>query len=292
MRTSQNLVYIVLNYNSGPSTVECVKNIQKVTNSLSRIIVIDNHSTDDSMLFLQRIEENNVEIIQASRNGGYAAGNNIGLRRAQELGAEFAIIMNPDVSITEDIGSKLRHYMVNNQTCGIVAPALESQNEDTNYGEIIHLGRIHFEEKVYSTDNQPVVDIDSIVGACFMVRLSVIEVVGYISEDYFLNFEETEWCLKIKHAGFNVVCVPSCRAFHVGEEAINKVSGMQVYFLRRNLVLFNKRMINGFQFAFFLSKIFLLATAQCLKHWSFIPFLSYLDGLTERNRLLEEKKLY
>lgn len=288
-RTATKTVsFIILNYNSATDTIELANSLSSMNLTKANIIVVDNQSTDDSADQLRRNLSEGVELLETGYNGGYAFGNNAGIKRAAELQSDFVMIMNSDVRIEKETFESLREYMSMHSECAIASPALKIPNRPIDYGRTIYLGRVHFSKLIEPNNLEKPIDVDSIIGACFMVRMRAIDQVGMIPEPYFLNFEETEWCLKFKQAGFQVQCLPYLFAVHKTHGSIGKISGIQSYFMKRNLVIFNKRMATPKQVVWLLMKLIPLSVLMSIKHRSVAPVIAYFDGITGRNRFVRK----
>lgn len=90
-----------------------------------------------------------------------------------------------------------------------------------------------------------------------MFRKDLVNEIGYIPESYFLFYEETEWCLKVKRRGYKVVCLPNSKIYHKGSASVNNISGLSEYFMFRNRVVFVKRNANIIQKIYFYNYLFL-----------------------------------
>jgi GT2 family glycosyltransferase len=96
-----------------------------------------------------------------------------------------------------------------------------------------------------------VLEVDYVAGACLLIRSELIKKIGLIPEEYFLFFEETEWCLKARRAGQKVVCVCDSLIYHKGSKSTEKVGGLQEYYMTRNQIIFEKRNAGRSQWAVF-----------------------------------------
>ena len=97
---------IVVNYNDVETTLAQIERLEALP-SIAKVIVVDNHSRDDSRVRLKARACERVIFIQAKRNGGYGYGNNIGLYYAHENHFDMALIANPDTYISEDVLKKM-----------------------------------------------------------------------------------------------------------------------------------------------------------------------------------------
>lgn len=156
-----------------------------------RLMVVDNGSTDGS------VEGLKCKVIKNVKNLGFAAGANIGIREALEIGAERIILVNPDIAI----GKLEIQKMLKNNT-DIVSPVLKFQRDGKwiyDFGGKVYwpLGR------TYHLENKDG-DIDYVSGACMMIKRKVFEKIGYLDESFFMYFEDVDFCLRAKQAGFSV----------------------------------------------------------------------------------------
>lgn len=278
---------IILNYNSASDTTKLADELFECRPSDAELIIVDNNSSDNSGARLSRYvsDKDNAYFVETGYNGGYAYGNNAGLKLALSHGCDYALIMNSDITVQTGLIEGLSDYLDHNLASAIATPVLKSAGRPDDYGRYIRLGHIHFSRAAKPKhEDESALNVDSIVGACFMVRLSAVEQVGLIPEAYFLNFEETEWCLQFSKKGYSVVCLPWLEVSHRTHGSISQVSGLQSYFMKRNLVVFNLRMGTVRQKVILILKIIPFSVAQSLKHHTLLPFRAYWDGITGRNK--------
>ena len=284
---------VILNYNSGSATVSLVDRLLNDIIGSVELIVVDNASTDNSMDLLSRFKNHSqVKVIQSGKNGGYAFGNNIGIRQAKKDNCLYVMIMNSDISISSSVLKGLLTYMDSSPDVAIASPVLVTPHSEDTYGRKNCLGKIHSWHNVKPTNLNEPVRVDSIVGACFLVRMSAIDQVGLLPEEYFLNFEETEWCIRFNRAGYKVVCLPYLRVDHINHGSTGQINGLQYYFMKRNLVLFNRRLASKRQLGWLLIKLIPFGLLQALKRRTFLPLVAYYDGLTGKNRFVDGGSRY
>jgi GT2 family glycosyltransferase/thioesterase domain-containing protein len=200
-----------------------------------RSIVVDNASGDAPAL-REAIAKNGWQdwatLIEAERNGGFAYGNNVAFAHAYATSAvpDFFYLLNPDTEIRRpDAIPKLVEFMQRTPDCGIAGSSLEAEDGDlfpyafrfpsllSEVENALGIGLVTqlLESKVVPkrmTDRPEAVDW--IPGASFMVRRAVIDRLGGMDESYFLYYEETDFCRKVKAAGWSVWYVPESRVMH------------------------------------------------------------------------------
>src|SRR3989338_5847094 len=121
---------IILQYNNSQDTIECLESIKELDYPSYEIIVVDNASDEEHYsnvrLFLEsqyklRRGDLYFEIIANKENTGYSGGNNVGIRRALERGADYVLILNPDSGVPKDLLNKLLEKIESNEKIGIIA---------------------------------------------------------------------------------------------------------------------------------------------------------------------------
>ncbi|MDA5388289.1 glycosyltransferase family 2 protein [Loigolactobacillus backii] len=283
---------IILNYNNARATIKCVQNVASINYDNYFIVVVDNNSTDNSYRMLIENLHGETCLIKTKRNGGYAYGNNVGIRNALDKGCDYVFILNNDVILEGNTLKALVDYNNLHPNVGIIGPALlEFKNKSfvqstgannnllTGNSELLNNG------KSFATLNQTPLHPDYLGGSCILVRRDAIQRTGLIPENYFLFYEENEWCLNFKKQGYDVVCLPDIKVYHVGSESINQVSGLSHYYMTRNKIIFEKRNADRHQFIFFILYTFFRTILRSIKHpkyWKDFSF--YFDGLFNRNK--------
>lgn len=219
---------VVVNYNSGKWLKACIDSLLSSTPKPA-VCVVDNASVDDSLKGLGTAL-GDVEIIQNTRNVGFARANNQVLR---SRAAEFYVLVNPDCVVEPDTigtmmaamqkesGIGLASCVINNtdgsiqKTCRRRFPTPRSamirtfglnalfpgKFEDFDYGGAGVTGEVEF--------------VDAISGAFMVVRGSALEKVGYLDDIYFMHCEDLDWCKRFWQAGYKVAFVATARVTHI-----------------------------------------------------------------------------
>lgn len=284
---NQDCAVILLNYNNWEETLKCVNRLKKINVDESNIIIVDNHSTDDS---LAHIEKGNHEfiLIKAKKNKGYAAGNNVGIRLASEKGYKYACVMNCDISFSSDFISPLLSRLKENRQIGIIGPVVckaGSKKVASAGGKInFFLGKSIFNFQNSQYKDRGMLEVDYISGGCLIFGIDNLSKVGLIPEAYFLNFEDNEVCVNLRKQKMKVICDTSVKIYHEGESSIGKIMGMQEYFLLRNRVIFEKRNANLLQKTIFFAYLILTVLKNCFVKNKSQHFKAYWDGLVGKNK--------
>lgn len=292
------LVYIViLNFNSIDETLICLKSLEKITYPNFKIVVVDNASCDDSIEKLETIDD--IKLIKNTQNFGYANGNNIGVKYALDCSADFVCVLNNDVEVEESFLEPLIAYLTAHSDVGITGPCIcdfknrniiQALGADINFYRGLALGR--YKGKNIEDINDEIINVDYIGGACFVCRTEIFDKIGLIPENYFLFYEETEFCVNVKKIGYKIICIKESRVYHKGSATISKFGGLSYYFLNRNRIVFMRRNASLFQKIIF--PIYLIAETFgriLIRHEPIKLFKYYYEGYKANTNKIDFEKV-
>ena len=212
------LVAVVLNWNGGEDTLRALASLEGI-----ETICVDNGSTDGSD---QEVERRfpQVELLRTGSNLGYAGGNNVGLRRALERGADWVLLMNNDAIAEPGIGAALARAAEQRPDAGILACKVLFED-----GETVEYAGASFKTLVgYS-------------GAAMAISVAALEH-GQLAEDLFAYVEDVELSLRLRRRGYSVVFVPDAVVRHKGSAATGgSVSTHNLYYDTRNTLVVTER---------------------------------------------------
>jgi GT2 family glycosyltransferase len=264
---------VILNWNQPQLTIECVESLQKLKvgkeNQL-KIVVVDNGSTDDSLIILQKIR--NIEVMETGSNLGFAAGNNFGIKYAIDKDADYVMILNNDTIVDSNLMINLLNAIKEDPKVAIVSPKIyfakgyEFHKEKYNksqLGKVIWYagGKIDWRnvyginmgvDEIDEGQFEKIREIDFTTGACFLARSEALKEVGLFDEKYFMYMEDMDLSERIKEKGWKIVYEPKAKLWHKVAQSSGIGSNLNDYFISRNRLLF------GFKYASLRTKIALL----------------------------------
>lgn len=250
---------IILNYNGWKDTIECLNSLSCIQEDC-KIVLIDNKSTDDSIDKLEKWIQNQKELssnlifIKSSENNGYAAGNNIGIKYVEsQEDAQFIWILNNDTLIQEDTFKNLINCYKNLENENIALLGSKILNEDFSIQSIGYLNSKYTEDEIKSKSS---IEVEHISGCSIFFRADKIKEIGYIPEEYFLYYEETDWMKSIRQKGFKIFTCLSSQLIHKHAKSTGGIySPFVIYYMTRNQILFNKKYLNSIQYYLFITKM-------------------------------------
>ncbi len=232
-KINYNVAIVIVNYRTGELVVNCLESLKNILNQSVKVIIVDNLSGDNSVdLIGEWVSTNkNAHLICSENNSGFSGGNNLAIESAKKMGfdADFVWLLNPDTVIREDALQHLLTFMEQNPQVGITGSRLEDFDGTpqcsafrfhTILSELddgLKLGIISNLLKRWQValpiSDKPV-KVDWLAGASMLIRKQVFDDIGLFDDDYFLYFEETDFCLQAKKAGWPCWYVPASRVVH------------------------------------------------------------------------------
>lgn len=279
------VVTIVLNNNRRDDTLTCLASLEQSTYQNHQIILLDNATSDGSIPAV-RSAFPQVEIVELTANLGYAGNNNIGIKLALEKGADWVFVLNEDTRVDANCLAELVAVGNSNPAIGVVGPMVYHYDEpeviqsaggilSQDAWEPLHLGQNETDRGQYAGPHA----VDWISGCAIMVRKSFIEQNGLLDERFFCYEEETEWCLRGKKNGWQMVHVPQAKIWHKGVQRDYEPASYVTYYITRNKFL----MLNKHQAPLSIWVSTWAQTIRTLLSWSVRP--KWRDMREHRNAM-------
>lgn len=246
-----DLSFIIVNWNTRELLPDCIGSISSTVRGLTfEIWVVDNGSTDGSAEAVRnRFPE--VKIIENRENLGFAKASNQALRL---MSGRFAVLLNSDARLTPGAVATIHRFMEENPQVGICGGQLlnEDGTRQNSIANIPNLAtellnksilRMLFPLRYPGKERQhrEPIEVESVIGACMVVRKEAIDDVGLMDESYFLFLEETDWCQAMRRRGWKVCHHPGARIVHLQGRSARKVNvRSRVEYWRSRYLFFRK----------------------------------------------------
>lgn len=248
---------ITVDYNQPETTLSLLKSIDffyPVANI--EIIVVDNGSIIDNGAKF-RNENPRVKFIRSEENLGFAGGNNLGIQAAS---GAYLFLVNNDTEFTAGLLETLSETLASNPKIGIISPKIKYFDQPeilqyVGYTEMNYytcrnhcVGQYELDAGQY---DQQIGPTGYVHGAAMMISREALAAAGTMAENFFLYFEEMDWCERIKAAGYQIWVNPQATIYHKESISVGKNSALKAYFMNRNRILFIRRNANWLQRSFF-----------------------------------------
>lgn len=295
-----NVSIIYVNYKTAALVIDSIRSVREHTSGVDyEILVVDNGSADGSAGQIRQACPE-AKLIEAGANLGFGRANNLGLEHAS---GETIFFLNPDTRLQNNAVRILYNYLAADKKAGACGgnlvdaegrpacsfgrsfPSFWQEFLSIFYLEPVH--RRHSRSTSYNYTGRPL-PVASLVGADLLVKRSVLDKTGGFSPDFFMYFEETELCRRIRKAGYRVVSVPEARIVHLEGQAPHITATRMQRFFEGQYVFFSKRYGSWGPGA-----LYGLLTLKCaLRTWQFM-LLGYDDRLAYwRTKAAANRQVY
>jgi len=220
---------IVIAHHQTPELLDlCLNSVKKTIQKLNyeTIIVSSESKESDDEFIKDKWPE--VKIVFFKKNTGYSKLINAGIKSST---GDFILILNADIIVLEGAISEMMKYLMANEDVGIVAPRLEDYNGNlqiscfndpvprlilarrTFWGKTKQ-GKQALERASVLTDDDKEKEVDWAQGSAMMFRKNLVDKVGFWDERFFLYFEDSDWCRRIRQKGYKIIYLPIAKMVH------------------------------------------------------------------------------
>ena len=232
----------IINYRTGEMTIAAVQSVRNtLSDAPARIVVVDNASGDGSAdqiaEWMETLNDPRLSLVRSQTNSGFSGGHNQGMAAAP--GADFYLILNSDALLRADFFPPLLAAAEAEPKVGLIAPQLEWEDETPQISTFRFAGPASemmraaqtgpltklLKRHVHAIENPPdPAEIEWASFACILLRGEMVRALGPMDEGYFLYFEDSEYGLRARRAGWGVRYVPTARAVHFrgGSSSVKK----------------------------------------------------------------------
>ena len=245
---------VLVNYKGWADTIVCVNSIKKCKDA-PHIIVVDNGSPDDSVSQLQKTFPD-LDLIASPTNLGFSAGNNLGIKRALRKGAQVVYILNNDTEVDPNLFFRAYRYVNGKSRISggkiYYAKGYEYHANQKGKGNILWYAGGHFDwdsviakhvgvDEIDQGQHNTVKPVDFITGCFMAVPRQIFSKIGFLDEPFFLYLEDSDYCLRAKRAGIEVLYHPKLVIYHRNSSSTVAGSPLVDYYLTRNRFFIGRR---------------------------------------------------
>lgn len=254
-----NVSIIIVNYNTTRLLLQCVESVINRTHGVSyEIIVVDNHSGEEELTPLKT--DNRITLIELQENLGFGRANNVGAEHAK---GEHLFLLNPDTILVNDAITILYQHLLSTPSTGLCGGNIFDENmlpihsHDQIFPSVLSEMDIAFGHPYYKlrygrnswfNHTKAPMKVAMITGADMMIRREVWDKVSGFDPSFFMYYEDSDLCARIKEQGYDIVNVPQAeiihlegKSFHVSRERDQRYfSGRQRFFQKHYSATYNK----------------------------------------------------
>ena len=281
---------VTVNFNQPVITEDLLRSLQDVNSYPNlEIIVVDNGSQPDHVPDWQ-LKYAGIKFIRSENNTGFAGGNNIGIAQAT---GDYLFLINNDTEVTSSLIERLVDKMEANPKIGMISPKIHYFDQPgmlqyTGYTPMNYFTARNACIGQFERDNGQYDSLSGVTGyahgAAMMIRREALNKAGTMAENYFLYYEELDWCERIRNAGYEIHVDLSALIYHKESVAVGRRSALKEFFMNRNRILFIRKNGSAFQFFVFCCYFMAAVVPRNLllyiknKEYKFIPV--FLKAIT------------
>jgi GT2 family glycosyltransferase len=263
MKVGENIIdlsIIIINYRTPKLTVRCIESIASISSLNFEIIVIDNHSEDNSIPFI-RSKFQTINIIENNENEGFGRANNLGATIAK---GQNLLFLNSDMLLKNGTIEYCVNYLKTNSQIGVMGCQLRNEDgsiQKSTYTNVGKLKSILFRSVLISYFfREGKSEIEGVMGAFFLIPAKVFHEVNGFDSDFFMYGEELELCRRISKKGYSIVSTTAVEAIHKhGGSSNGSDWGSKQNWLSTALLFYKINGLGGyFLYHFFQIAVFLM----------------------------------
>lgn len=259
-----DLPVIVVNYNVREHLLNCLRSVLESQGARPLVTVVDNASADGSVETV-RTQFPQVTVVASGVNGGFAYANNLGLRQLDRNHPDpndppYVLILNPDTVVPADGLAGLVHFLDSHPEAAVVGPKLVRADGSLDLAcrrsfptpgvslyRLSGLSRSFPRSRRFARYNLTYLDpdqtaeVDSVAGACMLVRRTAIASVGGLDERFFMYGEDLDWSLRMKERGWKVYYYPAVVVRHLKGESSRRSAARATQAFYESMLLFYRK---------------------------------------------------
>lgn len=274
---SNSLAIIILNWNGSEDTTACTSSVLRAGQNPDDIIIVDNGSSDGSISIISKKFPQINNILGLDNNRGFAGGMNFGLRKAVEMGYQYALLLNNDTLIIQPgvIEAYLSALQINDNVAVVSPCIVNNENGTGEQKDLIvdskglkQLGYRflyppysgNWNRNIQRTENDLILEeVLMLHGVAIAVKLKVLQETGYFNEDFFCYEEDRDLMIRVRASGYKLLKIANYWIYHRWSGSAGKNSSFTIYYRTRNLWYMRNRYHSKRYIIFSYIKLFLVS---------------------------------
>jgi GT2 family glycosyltransferase len=240
---TSKIAVVVLCYNGVDLTIECLESLERQEFTDFEIIMVDNGSKDETIQIVSK-KFPQALWVKNSENLGYALGNNKGFEYALDRGVEAVFLVNNDTRLHPSCVAALINTLQSDSEIGIIGPMVYTWDQNRTISSAG--GEVNWKKAYADNIGMGETDcgrylsreVDFINGCGLLVSRKALEQTGGLDPKFFMYWEETDWCLRVKKAGFKIFFEAKGLMEHKASIISRELGPTTLYYLTRNRFLF------------------------------------------------------
>lgn len=270
MHSPELIGVVTVTYNSGTVIPDFMESMLQQSYRDFRLYVVDNASSDNTLELLAHYSDSRIAIVRNQTNVGVAEGNNIGIRAALSDGCASVLLLNNDTVFSPDLISKLDEGLKSHECDMIVPKILYYDRTDMIWSAGGGFSVLRGRSKHYGFNKKDNGNFDQLreveysPTCCMLIARGVFERIGVMDPNYFVYFDDADFCLRARRAGVKLVYFPEIKLLHKVSSIIGYRSETSIRYITRNHVYFVLKHYRLVQLLYYLPVCQALVFVRCL----------------------------
>ena len=240
-------------------TIECLESLKKITYPNYGVIVVDNGSEGNDVEVLREKFGDYIYLIENDKNYGFAAGNNIGIRKAMNRGADYVLLLNNDTVVAPDFLDELIEVASGDAKNGITGPNVyyyDRPEKICGAGGFINYWAItcprRGSRQAHSAKSEDITEVDYIARCCMLISRDVLLTIGSLDERLFFWYEDVDLCIRAARHGFKILSIPKSKIWHkvsATADRTRQANLLTTYYVTKNRFILMEKHWSRLQFA-------------------------------------------
>lgn len=243
---------ITINYRQAQITCDLLDSLADIHYAHYETLLVDNGMEQDATSRYQQ-HLPTVKVINSAQNLGFAGANNLAIQQAK---GDYILLLNNDTIVPKHFLAPMVALMEKRPEVGILSPKIYYYDQpntlqyagtariDLTTGRGTDPAKLSEDQGQYQENKA----VELAHGACMLIRKEVLEDIGLLSEDYFLYYEELDFCMRARQAGWQIYYTADSYIHHRESSSTGKSSAFKTYYMFRNRWLFMKKFNSTFHF--------------------------------------------
>jgi len=227
---------IIVNYNSGEVVQRAIRSLNEEYLTI-KILIVDNHSSDNSVRLLSEINDDRVELLISNSNSGFSGGVNMAYKHIKYKYTlpKHMFIFNPDAVAVKNMIFNLKESLELNEDAAVISPRIIAMNGEAWYsGAIIDNNNLKVINVPPHTKNNEIIKIDVFSGCAALFKVKCMEISGEFNEMLFMYYDEADYSKRLKKNNFDIIYHSRIVIKHELSYTTRNISYIKTYYMTRN----------------------------------------------------------
>lgn len=238
---------VIIHFGELLITQKCIASLLEFEKNIYQIIVVNNASTSISIKDFN--EKRNIIVLNRRKNVGFAKGVNIGIQYSLKYNAEGILLLNNDTIIHKPFLGPLIEAL-ELEKIGIVSPVIKFEKKHKILFDLggyynTLFGRTHHNEQT-RIPKEKYLFPDYVSGCCMLIRSDVFRQIGFFDEQFFLYYEDVDFCIRAREGGYKIAIVTQSLIYHLLSKSVGKLSYTSTYYQIRSAIFFGNKYFSSF----------------------------------------------